>query len=329
MSKIICMLLPFLLFLACTEHTASEDKPPAVPVNTIGTEPEKKPDSDEQKKLAGLVDQIAEFERSGFYKSGLGVIESTFLERMGNYPGAVLAAFKDMLWNYGCGAIDRQEVLQGLVKITALEERPGMEIASVTARALLDFMYGNIEKAKNELAAFSDDQGNPDSFINWILLSCTLEKNPGDIKAQSAYRSIRARYVQFPDFWYRGAKAFTGAIASQYAESCINLAPGGPYAAECRSILASQSGLKAEDSNALRSKTEIENLAFMALEQENPQLLDPLLPLIDLPENPFTVYAIGVMKGLASMQIFNEYFSDLAAGSMGRMSERLLYICRG
>jgi hypothetical protein len=66
-----------------------------------------------------------------------------------------------------------------------------------------------------------------------------------------------------------------------------------------------------------------------AVNTGNPSLLEPLLPLIALPENPYTVYALGALKSLAALPLFWDYFDGLAAHSKGRLADRLVYICRG
>ena len=43
-----------------------------------------------------LLDEIAELERAGVYKRGMGFAESSLRERSGDYAGAVLAAFKEL-----------------------------------------------------------------------------------------------------------------------------------------------------------------------------------------------------------------------------------------
>jgi hypothetical protein len=208
-------------------------------------------------------------------------------------------------------------------------KNPAMKSAVQTALALIAFTNGLWDEAEQGLNGIASEFDEPDSFIQWALLSCALEKNPGDRKAASAYRSIRARYSQYPEYWYRGAKIFTGLIASQYAEHCIAIAPGGPFTAECRSIIAVSEGLKAEDGPSLKIKKEVEDIITAAVNQGNPQLLEPLLPLIALPDNSFTVYAIGALKGLRSLPDFLNYFNTQAAASKGRLAERLSYICRG
>ncbi|GBU27643.1 hypothetical protein R84B8_01178 [Treponema sp. R8-4-B8] len=203
----------------------------------------------------------------------------------------------------------------------------------------------------------------PDGFGRWLILVCALEKDKvassktnsftanspavdssvtnsfsansfaADSSAKTrrisaAYKSIRARYSQFPEYWYRGARVFSGGIAAQYAENCINLSSQGPFADECRSILAANTGLKIEDGLSIKTKKEIETIISQSVKSSNPQILDSLLPLISLPDNPYTVYAVSALKSLKSIPKFNEYFSGQAAVSKGRLAERLLYICR-
>jgi hypothetical protein len=143
------------------------------------------------------------------------------------------------------------------------------------------------------------------------------------------YGAIRARYAKFPEYWYRGARAFQGLPAAEYAEQCINLAPSGAFAGECRIILAAAAGLQPEHSVSLRSKSEIEESVSLSLNRGNPEALAALMPLLSLPENPYTVYAVGALRALAALPKFRDYFSGLAETSSGRLAERLAYICRG
>ncbi|WP_461247109.1 hypothetical protein [Treponema sp. R6D11] len=161
-----------------------------------------------------------------------------------------------------------------------------------------------------------------------MILVCALEKDRDNRRATAAYKSIRARYVQQPEYWYRGARAFSGAIGAEYAENCVNLSPQGPFAGECRGILAAFAGLKKEDGASLRTKTEIEEIITRSVNTGNPQILDSLFPLIGLPDNQYTLYAVGALKTLISVPKFKDFFSGQAASSKGRLAERLSYICR-
>jgi hypothetical protein len=166
-----------------------------------------------------------------------------------------------------------------------------------------------------------------------MLLVCALERN-GNASVRSVYSSIRARYSFFPEYWYRGARAFAagdrggtaGGIAAEYAEQCINLSPRGPFAEDCRRIIAGQLGL---ETGAIRSKAEIEDVIRRSVASGNPELLEDLFPLIDLPDNAYTLYALGALRAVSSASLFREFFSDRAAVAKGRLAERFNFILRG
>jgi hypothetical protein len=282
--------------------------------------------------LLRSLDELAELERAGSWFQGLAITESTIRENAGDYAGAVAAAYKELSWAYGRGLIQKQEIEQGLLNVLAAKNED-MIVAAVNA--ILAFSKGQWKEAADGLAFLFDEQtrgelDEPDGFGRWMLLVCTLELSVQENRrAATAYKSIRARYTQFPEYWYRGARAFSGAIAADFAENCINSSPQGPFAEECRKILASYTGLKIEDGLSIKTKREIEAIISQSVNSANPNVLDSLLPLISLPDNPYTVYAVGAMRALTSVPIFREYFNKKAASSSGRLAERLSYICRG
>ncbi len=286
------------------------------------------------------LDEIAEIERAGAWFQGLSITESTIREKAGDYAGSVAAAYKELAWAYGMGLIKKEELEQGLLNVLTIQ---GDETVTLTANAIIAFLKKQWDTAAEGLEPLFNELDEPDGFGRWLILVCALEKNKAassktDLSAESsfaenrqasaAYKSIRARYSQFPEYWYRGARSFSGGIAAQYAENCINLSPQGPFADECRSILAANTGLKNEDGLSIKTKKEIEAIISQSVNSSNPQVLDSLLPLISLPDNPYTVYAVSALKTLTGIPKFNEYFSGHAAVSKGRLAERLSYICR-
>jgi hypothetical protein len=323
-----------LLLSACTgrDSGTAAGQTPAAPVSVVRVAANVAASGavfpSDMENIPRLLEEIAELERAGALQRGMGFIESELREKVGDYAGAVLAAVREMARSYGYGEIQMNDLVLGLDRTIALEGQ-GKETAVQAALALRAFFEGRWDEAEQMLAGIFPETEEPDNFISWLLLSCTLEKNRDDKRAGSAYKAIRARYAQFPEYWYRGARVFSGSIASEYAERCINVAPDGPFAPECRSILASSAGLNAEDGASIRSKLEIEGCVTQSVRSGNPELLKPLIPLISLPENPYTLYAIGVLKSLAAVPIYREYFDTLAAGSKGRLADRLVYICRG
>jgi len=277
------------------------------------------------------LDELAELERTGAWIKGMAFRESGLRENAGDFAGAVAAAYKELSWAYGLGSIQKDDTEKGLLNLLASSK----ESAVVSAvNAVIAFSRGDWNKAGNDLTALFNEYDEPDCFGRWMTLVCSLEKNIGsqaeeDRRTASAYRSIRARYAPFPEYWYRGARAFSGMIAADYAENCINASAQGPFADECRKIIASNTGLKTEDGLSIKTKKEIDALVALSVNSGNPLILDSLLPLIALPDNPYTVYAVGVLKSLNGVTGFWEYFSGQAAASSGRLAERLTYICRG
>jgi len=302
--------------------------------------------------LLRTLDELAELERAGSWIQGMALTESGIRESLGDYPGAVAAAYKELSWAYGLGLIQKEEVEQGLLNVLAANSD---EIVAASVNAILAFLRGQWNEATNGLDLLfsyleSDEpvtsaeravtwlhasEGSPpDGFGRWMLLSSALELSIWETENEerrtgAAYRSIRARYAQFPEYWYRGARAFTGIIAADFAENCINLSPTGPFADECRIILADYAGIRMEDGLSIRTRREIDMIISQAVNSGKPQFLEQLFPLISLNDNPYTTYAVGALRSLAGVPRFRDYFSTQAAAARGRLAERLIYISRG
>jgi len=275
--------------------------------------------------LLRSLDELAALERAGSWFQGMAMTESSIRENAGDYAGAVAAAYKELAWAYGKGIIQKNDVELGIQSVLLLE---GREIVSA-ASAVLAFFREQWSEAEASLEPLFDELDEPDGFGRWMILVCALEKNRENRRAAEAYKTIRARYAQFPEYWYRGARALSGIVGAEYAENCINSSPQGPFADECRNILAVYLGLKIEDGLSIKTKTEIEGIISQSLNTGNPQLLDLLFPLISLPDNPYTVYAVEALRALTSVQKFRDFFSEQTTSSKGRLAERLSYISRG
>ena len=297
------------------------------------------------------LERIAEIERTGAFFPGLAVLESELREKAGDYSGAAIAAYKELSWAYGYGNAARGQIEEGLVNALGLIEAQYTGSARSSGIAAVNgcMAFAGEDWARaEELLSLIPPSEEPDSFLRWMLLVCSLEqegKNSAE-KARSersGYGAIRARYTNFPEYWYRGARAFTAGaegLAASYAEQCINTSPNGPFAADCRKILALHLGLGSDgkgirpDSNnnadsGILTKAEIEHIIRTAVSNNNPADLKGLFPLMALPENPYTIYALGALKSLSSVPEFRSFFDEEARKSKGRLGERLNYISRG
>ncbi|MDR1930562.1 MAG: hypothetical protein LBQ44_08045 [Treponema sp.] len=279
------------------------------------------------------LEELAELERSGGFVPGMGIAECKLREESGDYAGAVIAVYKELSWAYAHGleGINREAIEEGLAKVGELEFAgsggpKAAEEADKAARAALDFFNGRWTEAQALLTELFPGETEPDSFIRWMLLVCSLEGGGISRETRSAYGAVRARYSSFPEYWYRGARTFSGNAAGDYAERCIDLAGSGPFAPECRSILARVSGLGADDGKALRTRAEIEGLIQDAVIRQKPELLEDILPLIALPDNLHTIYAAGILRALTAEPMFKSWLNGEAEKARGRLAERLEYI---
>jgi hypothetical protein len=283
------------------------------------------------------LDELAEAERFRGFVPGLGLTESNLREEQGDLGGAVIAAYKELAWSYAAGDLSREGVEAGLKRVLELYPGESGGEAVQAARGALAFFNGRWTEAGEILTALFDDT-EPDSFPRWMMLVCALEEQSAKGETalpessrtlRSAYGSIRGRYAAFPEYWYRAARCFPGSTALEYAERCIDLAPRGPFAGEARRILAERAGLSPRDGAALKSRAEIEEVLLRALASGDAALLADLFPLLALGDNPYTLYAVGVLKAAAAAEApFRNFFTREAERNAGRLAERLVYISR-
>ena len=274
------------------------------------------------------LERIAEVERSGAFFQGLGMFESSLREDAGDLAGAAIAAYKELSWTYGYSGMLKAEFDERLRRLVEAMENTSNAEANTMAQGVLAFHNREWSRAVELLGASSPLYDEPDSFYQWMLLVCDLERGVDEYKTRSAYGAIRARYSKFPEYWYRGARAFKHELAALYAEQCINQNPGGPYAAECRVIIARAEGLDT-GAESIRTTAEIEENIRRSVSEGDPQILDYLFPLMNLPDNKYTQYALGALKSLSSVPVYRDYFANQAARHTGRLGERLSYIARG
>ena len=280
-------------------------------------------------EIAASLERIAEIERAGGFFPGLGLTESELRENAGDYAGAAVAAYKELSWAYGYGVISMSQVEEGLQNaLTLFTDTDDLRRSAGfrALRACMAFGRGEWKEAEELLEGLLSPDEEPDSFLRWMLLVCALEQNTDADKgraARSAYGAIRARYALFPEYWYRGARS----IDTAYAEQCINTSPQGPFAENSRAILAARFGI-APDGKALRTRAEIENVLRASVSMNKPNAMEELFPLMALPDNPYTIYALGAMQALSSIPEFKNFFIESALKTSGRLAERLNYISR-
>jgi hypothetical protein len=336
LSKISILLCFVFFLLACTgekpgalDSTVAAGNPIVVPTDTGGYDA----DSPDYESL----DRLAEAERSGGFRPGMGLAESSLREDAADYAGAVIAAYKELSYAYAYSDITTPErvtldqIKTGLNAVTSLYSgQPEGETAVRAAMAALAFIDADWKTALSIMESLFPEEDEPDSFSQWMIMAARLESGDSSRSLRSRYGAVRARYGFFPEYWYRQARTSQdNGIILESAERCINIAPRGPYAGPSRSLMAGVFGLQTDNAEALRTRTEIEYVVTSTVSSRNPEWLADLLPLLALQDNPSTLYALGALRALTAEPVFREYFERKQKESSGRLSERLLYISKG
>jgi hypothetical protein len=275
------------------------------------------------------LEELAETERAGTWVSGMGLLESSIREARGDFGGALIAAYRELAVAYSRGLIPEGALEEGLRNVFENPEfqHEGREDALKAAGGIMEFRRGNWQAAAEGLKPFAAAE-DPDSFVHWLLLVCEIEGGLNNEGRRAAYSSLRSRQGFFPEYWRRGMDYFSSSIAASYAENCINLAPGGPFASDCRRFLAVHAGLPEDAGTALKTRAEMEALIRAAAAGGNPLLLADLFPLIALQDNSYTFAALGLLDEAASRPLFRDWFSSEADKAQGRLAERLSFLCR-
>jgi hypothetical protein len=308
--------------------------------------------SNSEVEITAALFNLAQTERDKGFSSGLGFYESSLRESSGDYAGAVFAAFKELLWAYSFGFLkDDGGAVQGGALATlekslaAIKENrsgitsaAGAEEIAEAVDASLDFLHGNYAKAAAIVKKYYSAYYELDSFPAWLLLVCRMaeENSAPDAMLKNNYAALRSRYKTFPAYWYYAAK-FAGSDkgeAASNAETFINVtntAPSvrSPLENECRELIASYAGVAKKDASRLLTRTEIESCITLAVQENNAEKISPLLGLLPLPDNPYTLFAEGALQALARLEPFKSYLENSLATRDARMRERLHYIIRG
>lgn len=284
---------------------------------------------------------LAEEERLGGFKPGMGLAESSIREQTGDLAGAVFAAFKDLFFAYQYGYLSKSQVDERLAEVgKQFPEQKAVHAALGACRALIS---GDAEEGLAQLGMI--DFASPaasyglDDFPRWMERVFILSINNSDNgrigsseernKIWDEYLATRSRYINYPLYWLVLSRNSRGAQQMDGAERCVSLAPKGPYADAGRALLAQLTGLSNKDNAAIKTRLEIESIIETAVASGSGEELNKLLPLLALPDNPYTLFALGACRGLATQENFARYFQDEMKKSSGRLHERLRYILGG
>ncbi len=279
----------------------------------------------EDSAIAAELFSRAEMERRFGYQAGAGLFESSLLERAGHYSEAVFSAYKDIAYARSYGSIDQRVIEDRLEAVLASGSALGEETMKSISRAVRAIRAFNL-KSWEDCISLMEISFLSDSFSSWMLLAAQIQLSPQDQALLNAYANIQARYVNFPEYWYFSMLHERNKdLARDAAERCIQLAPDGPRALEARNVIVLSYNLDQKDSVSLLIVPEIESIATNSIVQGNPEVLRGLFPVLALPDNPSTLYALGVIKGLCDNAPVREWVRAEAKKADTRLAERLRY----
>lgn len=278
-----------------------------------------------ERELEDSLTMALESERRDGFSAGMGLRQSLLFEEAGDDTGAVLAAFKELLYARAKGLAADVDLLSGLAKLeNSPTSSPAAKAASGAARDFVMQRWDSVIDSAADMATGRES----DSLARWMVLVSEMERAvPAPEAIRTSYAGLQARYAGFPEYWYRSARMEPlPALARDSAERCIGLAPVGPFTAECRSIIARSYGLDPEAGAALLTVPEIQAVASRAAKSADWSALTALFPLLSLPDNPVSLYALGIFRALAVSESARDWLLIEAKKARGRLAERLAYV---
>ena len=311
----------YLVMAGCTVRMTS------VPGIDTGTVPSSAAAPRIDAAAAGTLANLAEAERRGRYESGLGVFESGLRDEAGDHAGAVFAAYKDLAYAFGRGQIDESAMNERLDELEAGRSNEKDPAALAAMKAIHSFIAGDWIAALSALREMPAGDGEEDSFEHWIELASTLRLERSSPGALGRYALLQSRYSLLPDYWFDFALAQDDAeLMRDSAQRCIALAPAGPLAGDARAMIAGSYGLEPSDGASMLIPAEIESIIRRTIDNENPAVLEELFPVLELADNPATLYALGALRSLCAVAEVRTWLSARSGTSGGRTAERLRYI---
>lgn len=269
---------------------------------------------------------IDSYEAAFPYEPGTGLVESAMKEKKGDMEGAVLAAFMDLEYARELGAVAKADLDK---KIADLGAKLGDKSFNPSGKG---FKAVGAIKAflKDDLAACAAgiaESGATGAFAAWLRALAPIAAGK---EADQAYADLGKRLASFPAYWVYLATGSANAGKAQAdikaaAEKGIDLAPKGPYAPALRSMLAKLTGLGAEYAARIKTNAEIKDIGYRAASSRSPEVLESLWDILSLPDNEYTLFALGMVKGLSQDPRFLDALKAKLAAADGRLKERLTY----
>lgn len=279
----------------------------------------------------GLSDQaltvLRDREHRHGYLPGLGLLESAVLERMGRTDEAVIAAAKDMEYRRSLGLLDDTLLLERLETLTGLlpDVSPHRSGGELTAAAYTAYVRGQWRLSASLLTEL--DLRAPMPFYDYLLAAALLESGADDPELLATFRRLEPEFRLLPAYYYhlwRGLKAvgeYTIFSARPVLERCILLAPHTLYARESRAELGLLLGLSAAEGEKLLLGAELDSLYERLQAGADPQILQPVLDMLALPDNIYRSAAVMILEQARRVPAVAAYLASQPQPSASPVTE--------
>jgi tetratricopeptide (TPR) repeat protein len=282
-------------------------------------------------RYADLVSVLDSYESCYPYEPGLGLMQSEACERLGDFDGAVLAAFKEAEYGAAYGAAKPLEIQKNLANLGRKLEDKTFNPEGKGKTALLAISAFAKKDWQTALTVLESRRG-AQIFEKYLLLSTRIELKRTTSADVEAFAALMPSLRSLPPYFYRlylGLKGLPGTSADRLAdvlETAINLAPGCEQAQGYRKELAGVLGLSTADGARIQTRAELSSAAEKAATSGELAFLDPLIATLDLKDNRSTLLAVGILRAFAKESRYRPYIIDKSRLSAGRARERLNYI---
>ncbi len=286
-----------------------------------------------QERYADALAVLQESENTlGFQPGGMGLLESSVLEKLGRTAPSLLAAFKETLYQVSQDTISIAQVDTNLSALATRSDVPGIIDARGQAllRGLKAYLHGSWSDA---LAALSRGlAGEDDPFGRFLVLSSTLEAGAVTPALLSQYGALETRYHNYPAYYWhlwramkKGPGDFTLAVGRGVLECTILLAPRSAEAADSRKELGRLIGVDAAQSRFILVNTELDDVYARLLAGADPALvLPPVMDLLSITkENVYASAGLLMVRTAMAIPAVSAYVRDRLKTASGPLKDRL------
>ena len=266
------------------------------------------------------------------YQPGTGLLESSLLEKLGRTVESILAAFKETLYQQTQGTISVDQVDRNLTTLAGRSEVTGVADprTQMLVKGLAAYLherwadaFGGLTKG---LAGLNDPYGQ------FLLLSCSLEKDKVTAAGLTRLAALEPRYRSYPDFYYRlwramkkGPGDYNLSAARGVLEKTILLAPASREARETRIEVGRLVGVDPGDAGDILLRPELD-LAYARLAGgADPQMVLPaVLKLLSIRrENVYTSDGVLMLKSASRIPGVGRFLTEQARGASEPLKDRL------